>query len=193
MLVHLVFQWKLYAVHKPWGASLYYIEHSFALIIISFLSFGISFWSNGFWIFFDCLLQLLMPLHCLFFICNLWILNIVWFPPNNFLGYSMWGNSHYIGLLTLFTHFGNRCQWGRSFRGFKVIWFCAWSFVLKHSPSCLCICCMVGYIEETPLKVKLDKICNEIQVHSHMHSLWGGVCSIYHGYTNITCFCSFWC
>ena len=32
---------------------------------------------------------------------------------------------------------------------------------------------MVGYIEETPPKVKLDKICNEIQVHSHVHSLWG--------------------
>ena len=32
---------------------------------------------------------------------------------------------------------------------------------------------MVEYIEETPQKVKLDNICNEIQVHSHVHRLWG--------------------
>ena len=35
----------------------------------------------------------------------------------------LWRIYHYIGLLELVTHFGNRCQWGRSFRGFKGSWF----------------------------------------------------------------------
>ena len=103
----------------------------------------------------------------------------------------LWRNSHYIDLLILFAHFGNRCQWGRSFRGFKGIWFCALSFVLKHLPFMLlhllhiafafhvrafvAYCCMVEYIEETPPKVNLDNICNEIQVHSHVHRLWGSL------------------
>jgi hypothetical protein len=30
-------------------------------------------------------------------------------------------NSHYIGLLSLSAHFGNGCQWGRSFKGLKGI------------------------------------------------------------------------
>ena len=46
-----------------------------------------------------------------------------------------------------------------------------------------CILLLGEYIEETPPKVNLDYICNEIQVHSHIDC--GGVCSIYCGYTNI--------
>jgi hypothetical protein len=34
---------------------------------------------------------------------------------------------------------------------------------------------MVEYIEETPPTTLVGNICNEIQVHSHMHRLWGSL------------------
>ena len=37
----------------------------------------------------------------------------------------------------------------------------------------MCICCMVE--EETPPLVMLTDICDENQVHSHMHILWGSL------------------
>ena len=127
-------------MHVPWRASSFYLEHRLGFIIIS--SFVI-------WLFrsFYCLPHSLMLLHRPLFFCNLWILNIVWLPPSIFVieyvhvvslisweMHTLWRISHYIDLIMLFTHFGNLCQWGRSFRGFKGIWLCALSLVLKHLP-----------------------------------------------------------
>jgi len=54
---------------------------------------------------------------------NLWVLDIVLLSPKysslDMCECTPMGIYHYIGLLELVTHFGNRCQWGRSFRGFK--------------------------------------------------------------------------
>ena len=75
----------------------------------------------------------------LIFICNLWILNIVWSPFQLFvIGYvqlfslilwemhTLWGSSSYIGLLNFSSHFGNRCQWGRSLEGLREFGFMLW-------------------------------------------------------------------
>ena len=64
------------------------------------------------------------------FICNLWVLNIVCFPPTTyhcicvFLCTHLLRSTHFLEgnqiywLSKHFAHFGNRCQWGRSFREF---------------------------------------------------------------------------
>jgi len=95
-----------YFVHTPWGASSYYLEHLFDLIIISLF--------NLFFGLFDCSLHLLKFIHrvILFFLQSL-ILNIVWFPSYICLCICacvftyffwictpFWRNSHYIGLLS---------------------------------------------------------------------------------------------
>ena len=33
--------------------------------------------------------------------------------------HTLWGSSYYIGLLNFCSHFGNRCQWGRSLEGLR--------------------------------------------------------------------------
>jgi hypothetical protein len=95
-----------YFVHTPWGASSYYLEHPFGLIIISLF--------NLFFGLFDCSLHLLKFIHrvILIFLQSL-ILNIVWFPSYICLCICacvftyffwictpFWRNSHYIGLLS---------------------------------------------------------------------------------------------
>ena len=39
-------------------------------------------------------------------------------------------NSYYIGLLNISSHFGNRCQWGRSLEGLRYLGF----MILLHLP-----------------------------------------------------------
>src|SRR4051812_32292836 len=104
------------------------------------------------------------------------------FYHNKFVSNAhLWRNSHYIGCLEPFTHFGNRCQWGRSFGEFKGSWFYALSFFLSICLSCSCIFVValhVEYIEETPPIVMVHHTC----------IYCGGDCSIYYGCTNITYF-----
>ena len=77
--------------------------------------------------FFDCLpLSLYVFVAYDPFICNLWVLNIVCFPPTTyhcicvFLCTHLLRSTHFLEdhllywLSKLFVHFGNRCQWGRS-------------------------------------------------------------------------------
>jgi len=119
-----------YFVHTPWGASSYYLEHIFYLIIISLfnLLFGL----------FDCSLHLLKFIHRVIFF-------FVIFEPQYslvsfiYLSLYMCMCLHLFLLdmhtvleeLTLywpskfFAHFGNGCQWGRSFEGLKGIGFYA--------------------------------------------------------------------
>ena len=68
--------------------------------------------------------------------CNLLILNIVWFPPSirqwihAFDSTHIMRNAHILEELSLywplrvFTHFGNRCQWGRSLEGSRELVLC---------------------------------------------------------------------
>jgi hypothetical protein len=66
-------------------------------------------------------------------------------------------------------------QWmpmGEKFWGFKGNWASCFGFVLKHLPYMLCL---VEYIVETPPTTLVGNTCNEIQVHSHMHRLWGSL------------------
>ena len=69
---------------------------------------------------------------------------------------------------------------GEKSRGSKGIWFIASCFVLKHLPFMLCIMllCIVEYIEEIPLAL-IANICNEIQVQSHVHILWGSLLYVF--------------
>ena len=134
---------KILCVHKSWGATLVSLEHSFAHIIIYFIhmarriiglvgsidilcllaSIGI-FWLLN-WLF----LSLFMSLWHIILLLSL-CLNIVCVPPSIYLWICVLHSTH---LLTnaqfmedhnldwpskLFAHFGNRCQWGRSFREF---------------------------------------------------------------------------
>jgi hypothetical protein len=50
--------------------------------------------------------------------------------------HKLWRNSHYIGLLSFSAHFGNWCQWGRSFEGLKGIGFYALVLFLSICLSC---------------------------------------------------------
>jgi hypothetical protein len=72
-------------------------------------------------------------------------------------------------------HFRPFWQWmpiGEKVRGFEGNLALCFGFVLKHLP---CMLCMVVYIVETPPTTLVGNICNEIQVHSHMHILWGSL------------------
>jgi hypothetical protein len=75
---------------------------------------------------------------------------------------------------------------GEKFRGFEGNWALCFDFVLKHLP---CMLYRVEYIVKTPPTTLVGNICNEIQVHWHVHIV-GEFCSIYDGSTNITYFCS---
>jgi hypothetical protein len=81
---------------------------------------------------------------------------------------------------------------GEKFRGFEGNWVLCLVLFLSICLSSLHPCvllCMVEYIVETPPTTMVGNVGNEIQVHSHMHRLWGSF-SIYDGSTNITYFCS---
>jgi hypothetical protein len=119
-----------YVVHKPWGASSYYLEHPFGLIIISLFNF--------FFGLFDCSLHLLTFIHRVILFCLQSLnLNIVWFPSNIFLCMCMCFHLFLLDMHTIleglslywpskfFAHFGNICQWRKSFEGLKRIEFYA--------------------------------------------------------------------
>ena len=134
---------KNLCVHKSWGASLVSLEHSFALIIISFIHvahriFGLVgsvdiLWllaSIGIFWLLDCLfLSLIMSLWHIFLLQFLG-LNIVCLPPSIYhwicvlhstlkLRNTQFMEEHKLYWPSKpFAHFGNRCQWGRSFREF---------------------------------------------------------------------------
>ena len=128
-VVHTILKYKSYLVHVPWGAPSWFLEHLVDLIIISsyvLLVFRILWLVTSF----------VEVSFNLFFFCNLWILNIVWSPFQLFvIGYvhlislilwemhTLWGSSYYIGLLNFSSHFGNRCQWGRSLEGLREFGF----------------------------------------------------------------------
>jgi hypothetical protein len=155
-----------------------------------FILFRALFWSYHniiIWLFLDHLFALFFFLEdypLCYFVCNLLILNIVLFPPTFclwicgcVLTHFFWNmhtlrrNSHYIGLLSLSAHFVNGCQWGRSFEGLKGSGLQALVLFLS----------ILGwvYIVETPPITLVGNICNEIQVHSHVHRLWGSLLYIW--------------
>ena len=92
--------------------------------------------------------------------------------------HKSWKRFYYVTFLKPFAHFGNHCQWGRSFGGLYGIGFVLW-FILKYLPS-LPLHSLLGfiYIVETPPSVMVDNICNEFMfIHTCIN--YGGVCSIY--------------
>ena len=141
-VVHSILLCKSYFVHVPWGVPSSFLEHLVDLIIISScvqLFFRILWLLASF-------VEVSLPL---LFCCNLWILNIVWFPPIIDQWKCPFDSTHFMRQVKLveelslcwpskaFSHFGNCCQWGRSFGGFMAFDFVLW-FVLKYFPSCLC-------------------------------------------------------
>jgi hypothetical protein len=158
-----------YLVHKLWEDSSYYLEHCFGLIIISLFDFFLDHLFALFFLFG----RLSIVLFCLqsfdpqySFISSNFLSLDMCICFDSFFGniYTLRRNSHYIGLLSLFAHFGNGCQWVRSFEGLKGIGLHALVLFLS----------ILGwvYILETPPTTLVGNICNKIQVHSHMHRLW---------------------
>ena len=135
----------VYFVHKPWGASSYYLEHVSWSYHNIYLSFGIFFGS------FDCLLHLLKLLDFVIFLQSL-ILSIVWFLPNirhwirAFDSTQIMRNAHAMEELSLywpskfFTHFGNWCQWGRSLEGLREFGY-VFALCLSMCLYCIASCC----------------------------------------------------
>ena len=89
--------------------------------------------------FFDCLpLSLYVFVAYDPFICNLWVLNIVCFPPTTYYCICVFFRTHLprsthlledhllFWLSKLVVHFGNRCQWGRSLE--SLLWICLEGF-----------------------------------------------------------------
>jgi hypothetical protein len=133
---------------------------------------------------FDCYLHLLEVLpSCHPFCLQSLILNIVWFPPTFcpwicacvftlFGPCTPWGGTLTIGLLSLSAHFGNGCQWGRRFEGLKGIGLHALVLFLS-----ICLACFAW------LSIYSGNSTNNfgwqymqwIQVHSHVHRLWGSL------------------
>jgi hypothetical protein len=145
--------------------------------------------SNWFFGSFDCFL---LPLKFVLLVIYLQsvILNMVWAPPHMCIWlYSfyekctLWGGTHPIFVSQFLHPFRYLLSMGEKFRGFK-----GNGFILKIGLflsvclSCisylLCVAWLNIYIVETLPKVKLDNICNEMQVH-HTCIYCGGVCSIY--------------
>ena len=142
-------------VHKSWGASLVSLEHSYAHIIISFFLvdhriFGLVGSIDIHWLLASIgIFWLLVSL----FVMSLWHiillqslgLNIVCLPPSIYCWICvlhstlLWRNTQFMEKhdlycpSKLFSHFGNWCQWGRSFRvlwrslesHLFLLWFCS--------------------------------------------------------------------
>ena len=130
-------------VHKSWGASLVSLEHSFAHIIISFIHVGHRIFglvgpidilwllaSIGIVWLLECLFLSLLCLCGMSFFWQSLGLNIVCLPPSIYRWICVFHstlklrNTQFMEEHKLywpsktFAHFGNRCQWGRSFREF---------------------------------------------------------------------------
>ena len=125
-------------MHKPWGVSSYYLDHSLKSYHNIFISFGILIVPIGS---LDLLIACFISwcFSTLSSFCNLLILNIVWFPPSirqwisSFDFTHIMRNAHIMEELSLywpsrfFAHFGNRCKWGRSLEGLRELVSCfAW-------------------------------------------------------------------
>ena len=107
--------------------------------------------------------------------CNLWILNIVWFPLLSVNGYlhlisliswemhTLWRNSYYIGLLNFSSHFGNRYQWGRSLESLREFGFYAFVAFAFNTLASL-QGCFIHYIN--PLKKGLSSITKMGEIES---------------------------
>ena len=113
---------KIINMHKYWGAPLFFEAFvcSYHNIFCSNCLFLDS-WLLGF----SCnlFLQFLNPqcslISLLIFINGYVHLNslILWEM------HKLWGSSYYIDLLAFSSHFGNRCQWGRSLEGLREFGF----------------------------------------------------------------------
>jgi hypothetical protein len=125
MFVNLILHLNGIFVHKPWGSSSYYLEHCLGLLIISLFD---SLFES-----FDCYLLLLKvypschPFLFAIFDPQYSLISSKFFLDLCMCFHSFWAmhtlrrNSHYFGILSLSAHFGNRCQWGRTFEGLKGI------------------------------------------------------------------------
>ena len=114
---------EILIVHVPWGVPSWLLEHSVDLIIIfSYVQLVFSDPLIGYFfcrsIFqFDFFLQSLDPQYSListqlFVIGYVHLISLILWEMH-----TLWGSSYYIGLLNFSSHFGNRCQWGRSLEG----------------------------------------------------------------------------
>ena len=147
MFVHFILQCKLSNfVHKPWGASSYYLEQSSWSYHNIYLSFGILF-----------VVHLVACFICWSFLTSLsflqsLILSIVWFLPTirhwicAFDSTQIMRNAHDMDELSLywpskfFTHFGNWCQWGRSLEGLREFGY-VFALCLSMCLYCIASCC----------------------------------------------------
>ena len=135
---------KLVLVHKSWGASLVFDKILCCLYHNIFYSCGskdhmivCSIW----YLLIACLYFLYVFVAYDPFICNLWVLNIVCFPPTTyhcifvFLGTHLLWSTHFLEdhqiywLSKLLVHFGDRCQWGRSIESLLWIWLAGFAFI----------------------------------------------------------------
>ena len=130
---------------QTWGSLLISFRAlSFQSYHNIYLSFEIFVLSSGYldlliacfncWCFFSIVLQSLDPQYSLIssyyirhWICAYYFHSYIWEM------HTWWRNSHYIDLLILFAHFGTRCQWGRSFRGFNGVGFVLLAFGFVYS------------------------------------------------------------
>ena len=126
---------------------------------------------------FDCFSSLWRCLKWFHPFCNLLILNMVWFPlisVKRDCKPSLWRNSYYNGSLNFSSHFGNRCQWGRSLEGLREFRFYAFvAFAFKCAlHSCLFVMqgCSIRYIN--PLKRDCHQLpkWGRLKVHGWSHA-----------------------
>ena len=79
-----------------------------------------------------------------------------------------------------FAHFGNGCQWGRSLEGLREFGLMLLALCLSIVHSCFASCCFAQLnIQKKIHQALIANICNEIQVHSHMHILWGSLLYVF--------------
>ena len=104
---------------------------------------------------FDCLLLFSLCLRDISSLCNLWILNIVCLPPSIYHWICVFHCTHILRNTQFmeehilywpskfFSHFGNRCQWGRNLEGLRDFGSIALILFLSICISCSCIigCC----------------------------------------------------
>ena len=78
--------------------------------------------------------------------------------------HTLWRKSHYIDLSRLFAHFGNGCQWGRSFEGLRELGFMLLTLCQSICPSCFASCCLAWLnIQRKLHQALIANICNGIQ------------------------------
>ena len=173
-------------MHKPWGVSSYHLERSlFDPIIISIFHLGSSCYQVVIWIFW--LLALFVDASSLFF-CNLWILNIVWFPPRIFV-------IEYVHMVS--THLYEKCT--RCGENLTMLTFYFFSPILAIDANggevleglmelALCffpLALLLGFVYSGNSTTGNGwQYMQWIHVHTHVHRLWGSLLYIC-GWTNI--------